>query len=312
MAKLNRDPASFRRRLQMASSDVVFVFIEGKETDPWFYDEILSNHPKLQGVQIAVLEVEHATKNQGTPKAGGKGRALTLYEELRRSNGLLFDDNGRTRAVMFCLDADHDRILNKVRRSRHITYTLLPDSEAHVYDSCSIGEIARSVMSLTAPQAKAVESSLGDYRYELFKLWENWLALCWLSSYLDFTWGIGPGAISQINGKNSFDACDEAKLSSMRSALLKRCSPQASSIKEYESHVAAILKRLHIPENSKKCLKGKWLTKYLFHRLNAYADTHRHKKVASQESIIVAARSCAKLNGKWNTYLVNRVAALVN
>src|SRR5260370_25975172 len=126
MTRLIHTRGGFKRLMQMAKV-TVFVFVEGKDVDPYFYGEIC--HRVLADANVS-YEIVRASR---IAQSGGKEPLLGFYSYLSATGSLLTTFQGKRLAAICFLDNDIDDVLHEKRHSDHIVYTEHYSVENHLF-----------------------------------------------------------------------------------------------------------------------------------------------------------------------------------
>lgn len=294
--------------MKMSPDAALFMVVEGRDTDHWFYEKLASKSPKLVEHGFQVWRIESFSLGHSA-NTGGKDAILRLRERLLALESLSVSSKFGKRSVMFCLDADHDRLTKSLVKCRHITYTLLPDAEAHVLDSVDIGKMIAAVMSLSDEKKREVLATIGDYRYRLAEKWAAWLQLCCLSGRIGSSNGLRPGTPgTAVNG--TYGKITKKDLTVLRAAVIASSDFGMPEIARLEKAVEDEVRSLIAVGEARQLVKGKWLGDYLAYELNRYAKS-RKLKVVSKKEIHAAARASAAFQDPWLSYFRRRATALI-
>jgi hypothetical protein len=293
----------------MSSTAALFIVVEGKETDPWFYDAIAGSSDQLVNHGYYIYRVEYAIGGTGNT-GGGKAQVLELYRHLRRHDSLTVSSrSGGHKTVMFVIDADHDRLTGKMIKSKHITYTRLPDAEAHLFDSCNMLKVIQVLSSGTTAESAQILGWLGDWRDRLATLWREWFEVC-LVGYFAGVSGPRIGTKSYVH-QNYFGSTDHEKLENLRLSIKQRCvDPQRFD--DACDNARRRVSDAFAAGGGKQLLKGKWLASYLRSMLNEYAKMHGTAQTKDDGSVLVAVKACASFSTTWTSYYRRRFEALVS
>ena len=101
MTRLGHSYGGYLRTMQISSAEL-FIFVEGRQSDPYFYARICETVHGL-GSRYAICLAEELPG--GT---GGKQALLNFYEYLRKRKALLSSLAGQRTASVFFLDKDID------------------------------------------------------------------------------------------------------------------------------------------------------------------------------------------------------------
>jgi len=94
MSRLCHSYAAYLRYMQLSSTEL-FIFVEGKQMDPYFYAGICESIPDLP------LRYEICIALQLPGSTGGKQALLNFFAFLRQSKALVSSLGGQTTACIF-------------------------------------------------------------------------------------------------------------------------------------------------------------------------------------------------------------------
>ncbi|MFD3458410.1 hypothetical protein ACFWVM_01760 [Nocardia fluminea] len=286
----------------MARRFGLFLVIEGKKTEPWFYDEICMASPKIRNLKYAVYPVETVARGA---TGGGKTQVFQVFDEVRKSGALSHRTAANQAAVMFCVDADHDRIIGGMRRSKNITYTALPDVEAHIFDDFDIEVFLRRSYSACDADLRSFSNSLRDWRNGVARQWRPWFEMCLTAHYCGLR-DPSPGTPPRV-----LPACGSVEPTGL-THLEKKIIAAVGSSRYAIEHKRAIsdLDKLYIRNHEYKLLKGKWLPSQLLRIANGNAHALGLPKLKSAEAVLEAVKGAAKFEPRTTKYFHSRFEAL--
>src|SRR5579864_8720674 len=105
------------RGLLLMSTAAVFVLVEGREVDQYFYGEICRSVCSAAGLSFEVYPSDCFSES------GGKSALIGLYKYLEGKGSLALREADRNFFCIFFMDKDVDDILCELISSPHIVYT---------------------------------------------------------------------------------------------------------------------------------------------------------------------------------------------
>ncbi|MEU1428130.1 hypothetical protein ABZ412_13750 [Nocardia sp. NPDC005746] len=296
-------PEAFAARVSMSRRIRLFLVVEGIETDSWFYDEVCRQSRLLKPGQHEIFPVRLVTR--GLKCTGGKKRVVELFEYMERQ-GIIGNGKPPARsALMLCVDADHDRIAGGIRRAKNLTYTKLPDVEAHVFDDFDIEGFIRRAYSTTAIEARVVVASLHEWREQIARTWRPWFEICLAAHYCGIrrpSLGTPPRLLP--DGK-----VDEATTRGVRDAIIEKVG-----IVQYEEAARKANGRIgqfYSRRQEVALLKGKWLSAQLLSAANEEADRLGLSKLGNKEALFEAVKGSAQFSRRTTRYYLDRFETLI-
>lgn len=289
----------------MSNRARLFVIVEGKQTDKWFYDQVCRTSDKIRSAGYVVYPVEFATRGLG--ESGGKARVMKLFDLLRKA-GKLGPIGRRRQSLMFCVDSDHDRLVGQVRRSAHLMYTRLPDVEAHVYDGASLLTYISRSHSATHVEARMIARELKDWREELAVAWRDWFELCLAAHYVGLDTPAPGGKPKLLNGSER--DIDNAFIRRLETKVRDAVGEQA--YRAARRRASNCLASRYERNRGYTLLKGKWLAGELRSRSNACVKDKGLPEIRSNESVREAIKGSMRFNRSAIGQYVDRLESLVS
>lgn len=293
----------------MSQDAALFLIVEGRDTDQWFYEKLAKKSPKLKKYGYQVWRIESISVAPSGQATGGKQAILKFRDQLLANGGLTVSTRRGPRSVMFCLDSDHDRLARTAIRCRHVTYTQLPDAEAHVLDAADIGEALASAMSLSDQRKSELLASLGDMRGKLAEKWAEWFLVCALNGVLGARNGVRPGTPGSAV-KPSYAKISKRDVKSLKETIVVTSGISGSEALHIERELESEVRRLIASGEARQLIKGKWLAEYIAFEANKYARKNHLRRV-SADQIHSAARAIAVFRDPWLSYFRRRASALL-
>lgn len=194
MNRLGRSFKAFIRAAQMSRHEV-FVFVEGDNVDPYFYDEITK---RVCGDAKKTYRLCRSHEING--ENGGKVILLSYFKYLRTKSLLLDTFKGKKTLSMFYLDKDIDDLLRKKISSPHVVYTKSYDAEGHVFIEGDITKALAVAASITYQEAvNLVGNDHQRWRNNTANLWKEWIKLCVFVAKKNINNGSNYRVTSRIN-----------------------------------------------------------------------------------------------------------------
>lgn len=307
--RLTRSIRGFARRVQMGHSESIFVVTEGKNTDRWFYDRLLREDDALAGLGIVTFTVSSIS---GGVDGGGEGKdaVLRLFRKLRSTGQLRQTNSSGPKSMIFCVDSDHDRLAGGMLRSNHLVYTMLPDVEAHVIDSCELVDVVSHVTSLPFSEAKEVIASLGDWQSDFARGRLDWMVLCCTAHMLGIRNAPRPGTPPTKCDKGPLAAAKQQVVDDLRRMISSKAAAESlDDPRLCEERVRRRFETALEKGQAAMLLKGKWIVKFLKFAIEDEAGKVAGEVfVLTEQAILSAARAGARFNSKWCSETRERVA----
>lgn len=193
MTRLTRDFPSYHRSMQI-SANSVFVFVEGKKVDPFFYGAISHSVCKDKRIPYVLCK---ASELSGS--GGGKQVLLSYFQYLRRKSFLKDDFKGKKMTTIFYLDKDVDDILRTLRHSPHLVYTAYYDVCNHLFIEGNLSKALAVAASLDPGIVKSRITSNPALRLQLAQRWKDWVKLCLFTTKKKINCQANYGLTSRVN-----------------------------------------------------------------------------------------------------------------
>jgi len=236
--------------MQMSSTEL-FVFVEGKESDPFFYAGV------CRTVLGHALRYEVCIAEQMPGRSGGKQALLGFFCYLRRRRSLTSSLGGKRTAAIFFVDKDVDDLQRKRRRSDHVVYTEHYDVQNYIFLHGNLLMGAASAASVDPACLSADLSDASSWCLRVAGLWRQWIALCLFLMNEKISCEANYGVTSPIQSRPSASTDDMLLRDITRRIARNAGIPVAKLRKDLEAFSVKVekyfAKGLH-----HRVFKGKW------------------------------------------------------
>lgn len=260
MSRLAHSFPAYLRAMQMSSVQL-FVFVEGKRIDPFFYGSVCLTVPKA----ASRYELRHAAHLSAD--GGGKEVLLDFFTYLRSKGQLMGLFKGKKTAAIFYLDKDLDDMHRTRKRSAHVVYTEYYDVQNHVFEH---GDLVRGVAAAASVDPDALVFALRDacaWCKLSARRWREWIALCVCASELDIKCQANYRVTSRVQTRPSGPLDAGAHAQVVREAAGKA----GVSTLEFQRRLDEVSRRVDriLKENGHhRVFKGKWFAAILADELD--------------------------------------------
>ena len=230
----------------------VFVFVEGKIADPYFYGKISSSVCKQNGVSYCLCKADELSGIDG-----GKQVLLSFFKYLKNNSSLICDFKEKKTGVIFYLDKDVDDILRKKRKSPHLVYTTYYDVYNHIFNE---GNIAEALSAAASLDPQFVQTRMGDcqiLRCTLANLWKDWVKLCLFTAKKKARCRSNYRSISRINKSG----CGSVDLAIHNNHIRELKSILGISDEKFQrsfNHLSKFVDGKYSDGRQDEIFKGKW------------------------------------------------------
>jgi len=243
--------AAFRRLLQM-SSPRVFVLVEGRNIDGYFYGSVSRPLCDSRGLEC---EVVYADRVAG---GGGKQSLLSLYAHLAETHSLRIEAPGGTTFCFFFLDKDVDDILHLLVKSPHVIYTPTYNVENLIFMH---GQPAAAAAAASAEDPALLRARIPDdsrWRELAASRWKDFVSLCLLSSKLGINCDCNYGnSASPLNAPPD-SPTDERALEARLQAASRGLGIDIRIVKRKFEASRRIVERCYAGRRYDLVFNGKW------------------------------------------------------
>jgi hypothetical protein len=177
VTRLRHSLAGLLRYIQI-SRNGLFVIVEGKKTDPFFYSRLIGPICAAAGISYDIV---YGNSVEGL---GGKSTLIGLYEGLESNKLLARRDGNLDKRCLFYLDKDVDDVMHKLIRSPHVVYTPFHCVENALFMYGKLVDAAAAASSLDPARLAARMANPLEWCRQKAAHWKDFLVLCLLSHKL--------------------------------------------------------------------------------------------------------------------------------
>lgn len=296
MSRLIRSHAAFRRSMQISATSL-FVFVEGQDSDPFFYDRLCESALKGSNVAYRVVRADRVGSS------GGKQTLLTLYDYLRTVSSLLDSFKGKRTGCVLYLDKDLEDVFHTKIFSDHIVYTRYYHVENYLFVAGDILEGAAAAASLDEESIAPTIGNLADWRLRKATLWKDYVVLCLFSEVfevhsrchykrMDSPINLTPGATT-----------DPTQYAVCRQELRSGYAGTDADFNRDFSRVERMVDRYYRMGRHDLIFKGKWYVRHLQSDIEAAMIGQNFSSHGLPNAITAALRASIDFDGEWATHL---------
>lgn len=285
--------AGIANRMMMSKEYRLFIYVEGRDVDPTFYDNIA--RAALEDEYNAIVVPIETVDKTGT---GGKPRLLALYDWLRRRRVLNQKNSAGRRSAMFALDGDFDFVLDKRRRSPHIIYTTMYNVEAEVFAHADLTRALGALTSLTHADCEQIGRDLGDWIGALADTWKDWSALCILAVGLGAHSDITPRRPSVVQMRSAYGPADKRAIVNARRRVLRHahCQDAKTVTADLRPKIRAVITD---QATRRRLVNGKHIAAYLSDRVRTHPIGVRERIKRVDQTALPAFLACLDYQAAW-------------
>lgn len=157
------------------SSTRVFVLVEGRERDTFFYSELCRPICEAATLEYEIIRADWISGG------GGKQTLIGLYDYLQSNGSLKGRPNGRGSFCIFYLDKDTDDILGNLIHSPHVVYTPFYTVENALFIYGELVRAAAAASSLDAATIRLRIPNSNIWRRDKAEQWKEFVTFCLFS-----------------------------------------------------------------------------------------------------------------------------------
>jgi hypothetical protein len=288
------------------SNPKVFVFVEGQDSDPYFYDRVSDSVCSAPHIAYRIVRAEQIGRG------AGKNALLQFFYYLRTVNSLFDNFTGKRTISIFYLDKDLDDINRKKVFSDHVVYTEPYCVENYLF---AHGDLINAACAAASLEREILEQSIGspaDWTQRMAGLWKEWLTLCLFASRhslnVQSNYSRNESAINvPPNGPVSQRLLIERK-ADLEVAFGKSSAEFNGAFRCVERTVD----RLYRVGKHDVIFKGKWYRRLLQLQIEQAAATQTFNAHALANSIVSALRQSLDFEQSWSARLRTPLQRLVD
>lgn len=277
------------------SATRVFIFVEGRHTDVFFYGELSRAVCDGVGLEREIVRADRVSDS------GGKQSLLGLYRYLEVADSLTGRSIGTESWCLFYLDKDVDDILGRVVLSPHIVYTPCYTVENALF---MYGDLIRAMAAASSLDAADLTRRIPDkiaWAREKATAWREFVALCLFSQkygiHTDCTYKCNS---SPLHGGGAETVAD--RLQARKVELQQRSGLTAEQIERKFRAVLRLIDRIYRKNQHESVFNGKWYVPLLMQEIEAVAGGEQYNTHALSNGLTSALRGTLDFNGMWTDH----------
>ncbi len=278
--------------LRMSELTKLWIFVEGKHSDRYFYSKIAAPVCDTYRIGYKVVGAYEI------PKLGSGKKALRgLHKYLSDNNLLVLDAAGKKTAVVMFLDKDIDELVGQRIESDHITYTGAYDVEGELF---SLGNIAEAAAAAGCCDENTLTTAFGDchaWRRKCAERWKDWIKVCIFCERHNALGQANYGVPSPLN-TGLTGPVDTALLENKLNAIRGAAGMDADEFKRRFGAVSRFVELVFKAERFDAIFKGKWYRLFLSSDMTALLGNAFDKPALDGGIIGVLSRSM-DFAGEW-------------
>lgn len=241
--------------MQISSTDL-YVFVEGKNSDPYFYANICATTPDLQ------VNFEICTARQLPGVSGGKQSLISFFTFLRQKNSLITSLGSRKTTCIFFLDKDIDDLKHKKKRSEHVVYTEHYDIQNYIFIHGDLLNGAAAAASVDPGRLRSDLSNATKWCFNIASLWRDWICLCLRCQEDNISCEANYGVLSKVQSRLC-GPTDGTKYAAKTRVLARACGLPVAVFRQKLASTLKKVDRYFARGEHHRLFKGKWFAHVL-------------------------------------------------
>jgi len=273
----------------------VFIFVEGRNTDVFFYGEVSRPVCEAVGLECEIVRADRVSST------GGKQGLLALYRHFEATDSLTERSKGTESWCLFYLDKDVDDILGELVLSPHIIYSPCYTVENALF---MFGDLIRAMAAAssldTARLARRIPDKTAWARGKA-TAWREFVALCLFSEkqgiHTDCTYNCNSSPLHEGGQGTVADRLQARKIE-----LEQRSGLTAEQIDRKFRASLRLIDRIYRKNQHDSVFNGKWYIPLLMREIEAVADGEQYNAHALSNGLTAALRATLDFNGIWTEH----------
>ena len=291
--------------MQMSQA-VVFAFVEGKQSDPYFYGQICAVVCNQRQIAYQICKA-----NEIPPRAGGKKALLEFYDFLRKRKVLRTNLGGKDTVAVFFPDKDIDDIVRRCRRSRYVIYTQYYDVQNEIFLNGNLSQGCAAAASLDPARLAPLLSSSHSWCKKAAERWREWVVLCIIAALKGISQQCNYGVLSMVQSPVN-GMIDASKLARRKADMERKSGMAPTDFAVFHESVRRRVRRLYSSGQQDKVFKGKWYSILLDEDIKRLMGQYEYDKHRLSSKVTSAVAATLRFTDIWALYYTNRLADVVD
>lgn len=277
------------------STNVLFVLVEGKHTDPFFYSRLLRPVCDAAGIPCDIVLANILSG------PGGKNTLIDLYKYLDANSSLTYQARNLRKWCIFYMDKDVDDVMRKLIKSQHVVYTPFYCVENGLFMHGNPVDAAAAASSLDPAKIKPRIPGCGDWRRQKAECWKEFLVLSLLSHKLRVNCDCHYGRM-----KSPLNAPAEASTNTQRAEAIGAELRSQSGLPVSRFDLKLRATKRYVECTYRRGLhdllfNGKWYFEFLRREINLAAGGKRYNN-PSTGALTAALNLTLDFDGEWTEH----------
>lgn len=305
MKKPYHSPEAFRRLIQMSSTRV-FVFVEGQDTDAFFFGEVCRPICESLGISYELVRADRISAS------GGKEALIRCYELLNTAGSLVERSRATPAISMFFLDKDIDDVLCKQVESAHVVYTPFYNVENVLFVH---GDVVRAAAAASSFDSARLQRRIPDsatWRRASAQRWIDFVVFCLFAHKhrlpFDCTYRRN---VSPLN--DPADSIPTPEVIRQKKDELRGCSGFSEAVFARKfGATRRLVERIYNAGKHDLIFNGKWYRNLLEREIEVVAGDEPYNSFGVANGILAALRANLDFGGAWAEHYRAPLRALID
>lgn len=299
MARLLHSFAGYLRSMQVSSTNL-FIFVEGKQSDAFFYACICKSIPDLQ----SCYEICQAQQLPGG--AGGKLRLLSFFTFLRKRKKLISSLGGQRTVCMFFVDKDVDDLQRKKKRSPHLVYTEHYDVQNYIFLHGNLQIGAACAASVDPARLNTQLRDGTEWCLRAAKLWRDWISICLRMLEDGISCEANYRVASRVQARPS-GSTDMGLYATFTRNIARRTGLPVSELRQRVTSTAKKVDRYFSKSMHHRIFKGKWFAAILADEVDQIMAGQPYDKNSLSNRLPSSITATLDFREPWADYFRNAI-----
>lgn len=287
------------------STNRLFVLVEGKNADPFFYGSLLRSTCRAAGVPCDFVRADFVSGS------GGKKTLIEIYKYLHSAGSLVLNSGHGRKSCMLYLDKDLDDVTHKLIKSPHVVYTPFYCTENGLFMHGNIVIAAAAASSLDPEKLRARIPVPEIWRRQRIEHWKEFLILCLLSHKLALNCECHYGGMTSPLNVPADAPTDLTRVAAIKTDLQTRAGLSTTKFNlKFKSQVRYI-DRVFRKGLYDSLFNGKWYLELLRREIViAAAGTSYHNP--SNNTLTTSLSLTLDFDGPWASHFKQPLSDLIS
>jgi hypothetical protein len=299
MTRLHYSKIGYARLMQISKIQL-FVFVEGRQIDSFFYGSLCSS-ALVEKIAFRIVQI-----NQVNGGSGGKQDLIVFHDFLKKGKLLLSALAEKKTCSLFFADKDVDDILRRKKRSTHFHYTDYYDVQNYLFEHGDLSLAAASAASIDPQILREAIPEPSAWCRSKVLMWKEWVAVCVLviKNNIHCECSYRRPSDIQIRPCNGVET---GKFNSKISMLAGRMHLSEDAVRQSITAIVKKIERLTSDGLHHGFFKGKWYSTIIADEIDRIMSGGMYDKSGLSSKIPAALGATLNFDLPWASRLKQKV-----